>query len=100
MYFALYLSFLPPILSTLAELQKLTFAIMHNNYIPYRAALRTRAVWFHIVHNSENNYFLISKKTKVLINVPLPQQTREDSDSTHKTVEEDRKLQIQVCFYF
>eukprot|EP01113_Clastostelium_recurvatum_P019149 TRINITY_DN225_c0_g1_i1.p1 TRINITY_DN225_c0_g1~~TRINITY_DN225_c0_g1_i1.p1 ORF type:complete len:771 (+),score=282.14 TRINITY_DN225_c0_g1_i1:104-2416(+) len=38
-----------------------------------------------------------SKKTKVLINVPVPQQVREESDSTHKTVEEDRKLQIQAA---
>jgi len=38
-----------------------------------------------------------SKKTKVQINVPVPQQVREESDSTHKTVEEDRKLQIQAA---
>eukprot|EP01112_Ceratiomyxa_fruticulosa_P003138 TRINITY_DN1351_c0_g4_i1.p1 TRINITY_DN1351_c0_g4~~TRINITY_DN1351_c0_g4_i1.p1 ORF type:complete len:768 (+),score=165.40 TRINITY_DN1351_c0_g4_i1:391-2694(+) len=38
-----------------------------------------------------------SKKTKVLINVPVPQQVREENDSTHKTVEEDRKLQIQAA---
>ncbi len=37
------------------------------------------------------------------INIPAPQQVKEESDSTHKTVEEDRKLQIQVqsshCHY-
>jgi len=38
-----------------------------------------------------------NKKTKVQINVPVPQQVKEDNDSTHKTVEEDRKLQIQAA---
>jgi len=33
----------------------------------------------------------------VNINIPVPQQVKEDSDSTHKTVEEDRKLQIQAA---
>lgn len=31
---------------------------------------------------------------KVQINVPVPQQVREESDTTHKFVEEDRKLQV------
>jgi hypothetical protein len=42
---------------------------------------------------------LNSKKMKVQINVPVPQQVREESDSTHKFVEEDRKLQVRA-FYF
>jgi cullin 1 len=29
--------------------------------------------------------------------VPAPQQVKEETDSTHKTVEEDRKLQIQAA---
>lgn len=37
-----------------------------------------------------------SKRTKVNINVPVPQQVKEEADVTHKTVEEDRKLAIQV----
>eukprot|EP00026_Physarum_polycephalum_P002622 Phypoly_transcript_02629.p1 GENE.Phypoly_transcript_02629~~Phypoly_transcript_02629.p1 ORF type:complete len:773 (+),score=104.10 Phypoly_transcript_02629:123-2441(+) len=45
---------------------------------------------------SLNNGFK-SKKMKVQINVPVPQQVREESDSTHKFVEEDRKLQIQAA---
>jgi hypothetical protein len=39
----------------------------------------------------------ISKRTKVNINVPVPSQVKEEIDSAHKTVEEDRKLAIQVC---
>jgi hypothetical protein len=39
---------------------------------------------------------LLSKKMKVQINVPVPQQVREESDSTHKFVEEDRKLQVYL----
>jgi cullin 1 len=48
-------------------------------------------------HKFSLNKNFKSKKTKVLINVPVPQQVREESDSTHKTVEEDRKLQIQAA---
>jgi len=38
-----------------------------------------------------------SKRTKVNINLPVPQQVKEENDTTHKTVEEDRKLQIQAA---
>jgi len=38
-----------------------------------------------------------SKRTKVNINVPVPQQVKEEIDSAHKTVEEDRKLAIQAA---
>lgn len=48
-------------------------------------------------HKFSLNKGFKSKKPKVLINVPVPQQQREESDSTHKTVEEDRKLQIQAA---
>lgn len=40
-----------------------------------------------------------SKKMKVQINVPVPQQVREESDSTHKFVEEDRKLQVLITHF-
>jgi len=38
-----------------------------------------------------------SKHAKVLINVRLEPQQQEDTDETHKVVEEDRKLQIQAA---
>jgi cullin 1 len=38
-----------------------------------------------------------SKRTKVNINIPVPQQVREDTDATHKAIEEDRKLAIQAA---
>jgi len=38
-----------------------------------------------------------SKRTKVNINIPVPQQVKDDTDSVHKSVEEDRKLAIQAA---
>eukprot|EP01117_Protostelium_nocturnum_P002954 TRINITY_DN1388_c0_g1_i1.p1 TRINITY_DN1388_c0_g1~~TRINITY_DN1388_c0_g1_i1.p1 ORF type:complete len:763 (+),score=225.09 TRINITY_DN1388_c0_g1_i1:188-2476(+) len=38
-----------------------------------------------------------NKRAKVNINVPIPRQVEEDSQSTHKTVEEDRKWAIQAA---
>jgi len=38
-----------------------------------------------------------NKRAKVNINVPVPQQVKEENDSTHKTVEEDRKWAIQAA---
>jgi len=48
-------------------------------------------------HKFKLNKSFKSKRTKVNINVPVPQQAKEETDSTHKTVEEDRKLQIQAA---
>ncbi|KYR00662.1 cullin A [Tieghemostelium lacteum] len=38
-----------------------------------------------------------NKKNKIFINVPVLTQVKEEIDSIHKTVEEDRKLQIQAA---
>jgi cullin 1 len=38
-----------------------------------------------------------SKRAKVNINIAVPQQVKEESDTTHSQVEEDRKLQIQAA---
>jgi len=48
-------------------------------------------------HRFSLNKNFKSKRAKVNINVPIPQQAKEESDNTHKTVEEDRKLQIQAA---
>jgi cullin 1 len=37
-----------------------------------------------------------SKKQKVNINIPMRREKEEENEETHKAVEEDRKLQIQV----
>ena len=51
-YFALYLAV------NIAHFGRITKTNLryYAHITTYRAALQTRAVWFHIVHNSENNY--------------------------------------------
>jgi len=48
-------------------------------------------------HKFSLNLDYKNKRAKVNINVPVPQQVKEENDSTHKTVEEDRKWAIQAA---
>jgi len=48
-------------------------------------------------HKFSLNKNFKSKRSKVNINIAVPQQVKEESDNTHKSVEEDRKLAIQAA---
>jgi cullin 1 len=44
------------------------------------------------------NYGYKTKKPKTNLNVNIKSEQKQESEDTHKTIEEDRKMLIQVCF--
>jgi cullin 1 len=48
-------------------------------------------------HRFQLNKAFKSKKTRVLINVPVQQVRKQETEQTHKTIVADRKLLVEVC---
>lgn len=46
------------------------------------------------------NYNFKSKKVKVNLNVAIKSESKQETEDTHKTIEEDRKWVMQVSYYF
>ena len=45
------------------------------------------------------NYNFKNKKVKVNLNIQIKSEQKVETDDTHKTIEEDRKLLLQVCLF-
>ena len=75
--------------TTLLSLVKTTVLLMHPKPTAGGAVNKT--------HKFKLNLAFKSKKTRVLINVPVPQEKAEEAAATHQTIADDRKLIVQAA---